>query len=102
MFYLYFALLTTEDAFQMHQAAHIRGRDIFRSMMKMIGDPVLTHFYRYRLFRHAESTAESTAFILPVKLDQLDAFHQLQQLSGLEKGGAISSLICASFKPRCP
>ena len=76
---LYRALLPAKDTFHMHQTAHVGPRDIFGSMNKMIGHPVLPHLDGYGFFCHTEGTTESAAFVFPVQLDQLDPGYHLQQ-----------------------
>ena len=96
MLNLYRAVLSSQNTFHVHEAAHITACDIFCTMADMVCHPVFSHFDTYRFFGNTKSTTKATAFILPVKVYQLNAFYHFQQLNRLGK----SSDICESFNPR--
>jgi hypothetical protein len=77
--HLHRAFLPVKDPFQMHQATHIGGGNIFRTVSKMIGYTVLSHFHGDGFFRNAKGAPESATFIGTVQPDQLNAIDQVQQ-----------------------
>src|SRR6185437_6519037 len=86
MFYTDIAVGAAEDALEMHQTAHIGGRDELRAMFDMVGAPVLSHFYRDCFFRHAESSAKSTTFIDTIESYELEPPDHAQQPLQLREG----------------
>jgi hypothetical protein len=86
MLYLYGAFLPPEDAFHMHQAAHIGAGDVFGGVFEVIGHPVLSHLDRDRFFGHAKGAAETAAFVLAVEVDDLDIPDHVEELHGFREG----------------
>ena len=88
MLYLYRAVLSSQNALHVHKAAHITACDIFCPMTDMVCHPVFPHFDAYSFFGYTKSTAKATAFVLPVKVYQLNTFYHFQQLKRLGKRGS--------------
>ncbi len=79
-------LPAADDAFQVHQAAHISTGDHFRLVLNVIGYTIYAHLHGYGFLCHAEGAAEAAAFIGTVERYQFQPFHHLQQLLRLGEG----------------
>jgi len=53
----------------------------------LIGNPVFSHFYRYRLFCYTKGTAKATAFIFTGKVNKVNIRYHFQQAARFGKFG---------------